>query len=220
MQIGINHSTLSQLLRGKRSLTPRMIKTLGSRLGLGPEEIEAFISRERQTGETVITREIRFLTMETVALLSDNSHRAILEMTSMEGFVPDSRWIARALDLTIDEVNMALSRLARLGLLEMAAPDHWVDKTDASASSDARFAQQVIRRLSEQARKLSSSKEHESTAPSATIGISATQFPAVIKLIERLKSEAESVDRDEKRYQLEIYLTPIEFEKEKPRGIR
>ena len=56
-----------------------------------------------------------------MALLSDGVHRAILEMTSMEGFIPDTRWIARALDLTFDEVNMALSRLTRLGLLEMAA---------------------------------------------------------------------------------------------------
>src|SRR5215831_20471357 len=85
LQLGINHSTLSQLLRGKRALTPRMIKTLGARLGLRPEEIEAFVARERQAGETVVSREIRFLTMETVALLSDGSHRAILEMTSMEG---------------------------------------------------------------------------------------------------------------------------------------
>src|SRR5262245_41408741 len=47
IQLGINHSTLSQLLRGKRALTPRMIKTLGVRLGLRPEEIESFIARER-----------------------------------------------------------------------------------------------------------------------------------------------------------------------------
>src|SRR5215510_8487727 len=154
LQLGINHSTLSQLLRGKRALTPRMIKNLGERLGLRPEEIEAFISRERQAADTVISREIRWLTMETVALLSDGSHRAILEMTSMEGFVPDTRWIARALDLTVDEVNMALSRLTRLGLLEMAAADRWVDRSETGASSNVGgvgsegFAQQVIRRLS------------------------------------------------------------------------
>jgi len=137
-------------------LTPRMIKTLGLRLGLRPEEVETFVAREGQAGETAISREIRFLTMETVALLSDGSHRAILEMTSMEGFVPDTRWIARALDLTIDEVNMALSRLTRLGLLEMVAADRWIDRSEASASTDAGFAQRVIRRLSEQARRLAS----------------------------------------------------------------
>ena len=190
-------------------MTPRMITTLGLRLGLRPEEVEAFVAREGQAGETAISREIRFLTMETVALLSDGSHRAILEMTSMEGFVPDTRWIARALDLTIDEVNMALSRLTRLGLLEMVAPDRWIDRSEASASSDAGFAQRVIRRLSEQARRLSSVKDDEATSPAATIEIGAEQLPAVIGLIERLQGETADLQPDEDKYQLEIYLTPI-----------
>jgi len=48
LQLGIDHSTLSQLLREKRALTPRMIKTLGARLGLRTEEIEKFVALERQ----------------------------------------------------------------------------------------------------------------------------------------------------------------------------
>lgn len=217
LQLGINHSTLSQLLRGKRALTPRMIETLGERLGLRSEEIEVFVARERQEGATVVPREIRFLTLDTVALLSDGSHRAILEMTSMEGFVPDTRWIARALDLTVDEVNMALSRLTRLGLLEMAAADRWVDLSGADVSSDAGFAQQVIRRLSEQVRRISGAEaitepkapEVEDAPPAARIEISAAQLPAVMELIERLQCEAADLQRSEKEYQLEINLAPI-----------
>src|SRR5215470_6437173 len=54
LQLGINHSTLSQLLRGKRVMTPRMVEALGERLGLRNEEIEAFAERERQA-------DVRFL---------------------------------------------------------------------------------------------------------------------------------------------------------------
>jgi uncharacterized protein (TIGR02147 family) len=213
LQMGINHSTLSQLLRGKRTLTPRMIKTLGARMGLPSEEIEAFVAREREAGETIVSREIRFLAMETVALLSDGSHRAILEMTSMEGFIPDTRRIARALDLTVDEVNLALSRLTRLGLLEMVAADRWIDRSESSASTDTGFAQKVIRRLSEQARRLSSAKEEEATGgktPSAArIEIGAAQLPALMQMIERLRHEAADLRQDEKEYRLEIKLAPI-----------
>jgi len=214
LQLGINHSTLSQLLRGKRALTKRMIKTLGARVGLRPEEIEVFAARERHAGETVVSREIRFLTLETVALLSDGAHRAILEMTSMEGFVPDTRWIARALDMTVDEVNLALSRLTRLGLLEMVAADRWVDVSGANVSSSDGFAQQVIRRLSEQVRQLSGAKVEDAmdgtTEPAATrIEIDARQLLAVMELIERLQREAADLQRDEKEYQLEIKLAPI-----------
>ncbi|MCI0659689.1 MAG: DUF4423 domain-containing protein [Acidobacteria bacterium] len=220
LHLGINHSTLSQLLRGKRALTPRMIETLGERLGLRPEEIEGFMTRERQVGPTMVSREIRFLTLDTVALLSDGSHQAILEMTSMEGFIPDSRWIARALDLTVDEVNLALSRLTRLGLLEMAAADRWIDASGADISSADGFARQVIRRLSERARQLSgaiapkgsdSEDANEGTAMAAgvRIEINASQARDVVEFIERLRGESTDIQRDEKEYQIEINLMPI-----------
>jgi transcriptional regulator with XRE-family HTH domain len=213
LQLGINHSTLSQLLRGKRALTPRMIKNLGERLGLRPEEIEAFIARERQAADTVVSREIRWLTMETVALLSDGSHRAILEMTSMEGFVPDTRWIARALDLTVDEVNLALSRLTRLGLLEMATANRWVDRSEVGLSNGDGFAQQVIRRLSEQARRLSASNDEEGpggkTTSAARIEIGAAQLPALMELIDKLRRESEDLQQCEREYQLEIKIAPV-----------
>lgn len=208
LHLGINHSTLSQLLRGKRALTPRMIETLGARLGLRAEETEAFVSRERQTSATVVSREIHFLTRDTMALLSDSVHRAILELTALEEFVPDTRWIARALDLTTDEVNVALSRLTRLGLLEMAGPKLWIDRSEAGTASGDGFARQVISRLSEQVRRLSVKTADEAIDPlAAKLAVSAAQLPAVLELIERLRREAS----DAREYQIEINITPIKI---------
>ena len=47
-------------------------------------------------------------------------HFAILELTRLSEFRADSRWIARVLDISVDEVNVALQRLIRLDLLDMA----------------------------------------------------------------------------------------------------
>jgi uncharacterized protein (TIGR02147 family) len=231
MQLGINHSTLSQLLRGKRVMTTRMVESLGARLGLGPEEIHDFAERERQTDHRFLSNEIRLLTMDTVALLSDGSHRSILELTHMEGFRPDSRWIARTLDLTTDEVNMALSRLTRLGLLEMAAPDQWIDRSGVNAAIADRygdgFAQQVIRRLSERVRSVSkpatermgaaqSTGKGDAVEPppipaTARIEINAAQLPVVMEFIDQLRREASDLKRDEKGYQVEINLAPTQI---------
>jgi uncharacterized protein (TIGR02147 family) len=242
LQLGINHSTLSQLLRGKRVMTPRMVESLGERLGLRAEEIDAFVERERQTQVRSYSNEIRLLTLDTLALVSDGVHQSILELTHMEGFIPDSRWIARTLDLTTDEVNMALSRLTRLGLLEMAGADRWVDRSGVDESGadgygDA-FAQQVIRRLSEQVRRLSSPKSNpppgqmscqttgvgarerveapgEVAIPAAArIEIGATQLPAVMRFIDQLRRGATDLKREGKEYQVEINLQPIQI---KPR---
>jgi uncharacterized protein (TIGR02147 family) len=214
LQLGINHSTLSQLLRGKRALTPRTIETIGSRLGLPPEEIEAFVGRERQAANTAVSTGIRRLTLEAVTLLADGSHRAILELTALEEFVPDARWIARTLDLTVDEVNLALNRLTRLGLLEMAETNRWIDRSRAGSLSTDGFAQQVISRLSQQVRRLSvaateAAPDDALDLPAARIAISASQLPVVMALIERLRREAVDLQPDEHEYQIEINLTPI-----------
>jgi uncharacterized protein (TIGR02147 family) len=213
LQLGINHSTLSQLLRGKRAFTPHTIVMLGGRLGLSQAEMEIFVVRERQTGNRAVSREIRVLTQDTLALLADGSHRAILELTVLPEFVPDSRWIARTLDLTVDEVNTALSRLTRLGLLEMREPNCWVDCSDASPESQDSFVQAVISRLSEQVRQLlvmSGSKlQEEDCAPAAlNLRVSAAQLPALLDLLERFQREA--VPRSAaQQYQLEIQIIPI-----------
>ena len=102
-------------------------------------------------------------------------HRFSFSSLVSDGLIPlkpDTRWIARVLGITPDEVNLALSRLARLGLLEMVDRDHWVDKSGDATTSLAEFSAATIRHLSEQMRRVmlevmgavpASSYEHSST---------------------------------------------------------
>jgi Domain of unknown function (DUF4423) len=71
----------------------------------------------------------------------------------LHNFKPNSRWIARVLGITPDEVNLAVSRLARLGLLEMVDRDRWIDKSGNTTASLAEFSQAAVQRLSEQVRQ-------------------------------------------------------------------
>jgi uncharacterized protein (TIGR02147 family) len=67
-------------------------------------------------------------------LLSLWHHFAILELTHIRGFKADSRWIAKTLGISVADVNIALQRLLRLGLLQLSGPDKWSD-----TSRDAEF---------------------------------------------------------------------------------
>ena len=98
--------------------------------------------------------EVQQLARDAASLLSDWSHLGILELIHLEEFNPDTRWIARVLGLTPDEVNVAVTRLVRLGLLKMAARDRWIDKSGKAAAGLAEFAQAAVQRLSEQVRTL------------------------------------------------------------------
>jgi uncharacterized protein (TIGR02147 family) len=233
--LGVDHASLSQLLRGKRALTARMILKLGTRLGLDRQAVDDYVAREAIWGsnnddDEPSLVEMRQLADDTRAVISDWYHYAILELTRLHNFKPDSRWIARVLAITADEVNVALSRLIRLGLLEMVARDRWIDKSGNTTASLAEFNHAAVERLSEQVRRLmlkaigtlpEGRYEHSST----TVALGTAQLPAVLERIARFRRELIAlIDQGTARddvYQLEINLFPmttLHHEQEKTSG--
>jgi hypothetical protein len=104
---------------------------------LSGTEVDAFVTYEslltpEPAGQLI---EIRQLVHDSLSLISNPYHLNILELIHLEEFRPDSRWIARVLDITVDEVNVAVSRLVRLGLLEMSSADKWTDKARKKRNS-------------------------------------------------------------------------------------
>ena len=151
-------------------------------------------------------------------VISDWYHYAILELTRLENFKPDSRWIARVLGITADEVNLALTRLTRLGLLEMADRHRWIDKSGDTTTTLAEFSQAAVERLSEQVRLLMLGAmeaarpgrlEHSST----TLALSTARLPSVLERIARFRRELTALlEQDpvlDDVYQLEISFFPV-----------
>jgi transcriptional regulator with XRE-family HTH domain len=96
--LGVDHSTLSQILRGTRRVTVRTLRALGARLRLSEAEIERRCAAETEA--------------------------AVLDAVRHARFRPDSRWTAMTLGVPIDEVNVALQALLRRRLLVMRG-DQW-----------------------------------------------------------------------------------------------
>lgn len=120
LHLGIDHSTLSQLLRGKRRLTAAAIHTLGSKLKLDPDEVESYLAHDRRWPVADPSAdEATRLTRDAAEMIADWYHYAILELTRLDSFRADSSWVARVLGISTDEVNIALVRLCHLGLLAM-----------------------------------------------------------------------------------------------------
>jgi transcriptional regulator with XRE-family HTH domain len=151
----VNHSTLSQILRGKRPLTRQTIERLGPRLKLSPEAVMRFVARLRRPSHPDgAIREATLLAHDTACAISEWHHHAILELLRLPEFQTDSRWIARVLDLRVDEVNMALQRLLRLGMLEMRDRDQWVDRSGNDSQTDRAFAFAALRRMFDRLERL------------------------------------------------------------------
>jgi uncharacterized protein (TIGR02147 family) len=136
-QLGIDHSTLSQILRGRRRISARALEAIGRRMGLSEEALRAYAdSSRKKTDSKKLPEKIRsfHFDLDTFQLLSDWHHYAILELIQIQGFKTDSRWIAKTLGIAMEDVNIALQRLLRLGLLAMSGRDRWMDQ-----SGDAEF---------------------------------------------------------------------------------
>ena len=137
--VSLDHSTVSQLLRGRRRFTPRAIERMGARLSLPPEMITQFVELERVPAESWTARELRQLSRDAAVSVAEWHHHAILELTRLASFKPDVRWISRVLDVPVDDVNVAITRLARLGLLDMQSRTSWIDRAgNAEARIDGR----------------------------------------------------------------------------------
>ena len=219
-QLGIDHSSLSQMLRQRRAITPRAIRLMGTRLKLDESAIEAFVEREATlaAAPSPQLQHVRELSKDLASVVCDLSHFAILELVRLKSFKPDSRWIARVLGLTVDEVNLAITRLLHLGLLEMSERGRWLDKSGDSVATLEEFTQVAIRQLSQQVRRLHLSAMHRVPADlrdhsSTTIAIDAAKLPAAFELVRRFRGELVRCLRThgsaDDVYQLEISLFPV-----------
>jgi uncharacterized protein (TIGR02147 family) len=210
----IDHSTLSQILRGKRRLTSETIKALASELKLPKNEIESFVAlEERAGGDESWDRHVRQLQEEAMEVIAQWHHFAILELVRLETFRPDCRWIARVLDISVDDVNMAVTRLLHLGMLVMVDRQTWLD---VSENASARFDQlpaSVARALMARIHRVTEAKASDNVVSSSTLAVDRTRIAVVSRYLEKVRRDiAELIGSDGARddvYQLDILFYPL-----------
>jgi transcriptional regulator with XRE-family HTH domain len=217
LHLGVDHSTLSQWLRGRRPMTSRSIESVGEALGLSRTAVRAYVESAQREHDDGPFRLSSVLTGETLEAIREWYHVALLELTRLREFRTDSRWIARVLDISVDEVNVALQRLIRLDLLEMEATDRWVDKSgDASTSLEQLAHTTIEARLTATGRLSSAACRHVPTAyrdhTSITMAIDSAALPRAFELVSRFRQQLVDLlgggDADDV-YQIDIALFPV-----------
>lgn len=130
--LAVPSSKLSQYISGSCGLSGEKATQIAAKLRLSPLEIELFacsaeaaharnpLSRAfaQEKLKTLLENTFSQVNMEKFNLIRDWYHLAILELTEVEGFQSDIKWIARALGIEISHVTEAVKRLERLDLLD------------------------------------------------------------------------------------------------------
>lgn len=217
--LGIDHSTLSQMLRGKRPFTEKSIRKFGVRLGQSEPDMERWILAERQQLlDEPAQQQAQQLTNDVATLMTDINLYAILELTRIQGFQPDSRWIARMLGITVDEVNIALQCLIRLGLLEMVSTTQWIDHLGDAMATLQDFTQAGIEQYLKQLHRLTlhsmkGTSAEKYTLSATTLAVSSARIPAALEMIDRFRKELtsylkQSAEHDDV-YHLQVSFVPV-----------
>lgn len=144
-----DHSTLSQIMRGTRHASVELIRSWSVCMKIDPEETALYIAAESipDAGALRAQEQLRHWLAEAAALVNGPVHFQILRYSRTPEFQSDTRWLAEKIGVPVDEVNVALSRLLRLGFLSVENAAHWEDRTGLVELSETEFRKLALARV-------------------------------------------------------------------------
>ncbi len=119
--LSIDQSFLTKILNGSRLPSTNLIQKTNRRLKSDMLQAE---KKAPQTADLYTRIE------DTFHLIADWYHFALIELIRTDNFVPDEKWICRRLGINQTQLQLAVSRLVRVGLLEIQNKK-WILKTDS-----------------------------------------------------------------------------------------
>lgn len=131
--IGMQPSKLSEVLRGIRGLSKKTAERVAKQIKLSSQETSVFLSlidlhqRRNRSTQKLAEEKLKSLaamdgygelSLERFKIISDWHHFTILELTELDCFESDPKWIAGRLGIPTKTVSEAIERLLDFGLLE------------------------------------------------------------------------------------------------------
>lgn len=113
---GLSPAALSEILNGKRKLTPERASKVLLKMGVSPEKSD-FILKGMVTSKK-INPSHQQLSIDQFYLIAEWYHFAILSLGETEDFQDSPEWISKRLNIPLSTTIKALERLERLGALK------------------------------------------------------------------------------------------------------
>jgi uncharacterized protein (TIGR02147 family) len=223
---------LSKILNNKQGLSLAMAENIAGRLGLSVGETEVFShlvnasdarSRvERAKAQVQLVKKFQegltVLEDDEFKLISDWYHFALVDLIETEGFKNDTKWIAKRLGISPVEVETALERLMRLGVLKKKDKRIvWTGKDvttsrDIPSQSIREFHRQIITKA---LRALSEQSVHERDFSAITFSFDSKLVAQFQTKIEKLRREIYRAQKESgtslRSKKNEVYCLSVQF---------
>ncbi len=219
-QLGIESSSLSQILSGKRRLTDKMCLRLSESLGLSEKERSSLMNTtlSARSGDRALLADDAF------QVIADWYHFAILELIRVKNFKGNLRWISRVLSISHSEALAAVERLQRLNYLTIEDDGTWRDNLGSASNEGNEYTSLAFRRLQKQILKkaieaLEQVPYKERVQSSMTMAIDKKKLPQakekILGFIEQMNEFLSDSPQLDDVYNLSLSLYPISDSKEK-----
>ncbi len=208
--LAIDSSYLSKILNGKRTLSEKGVLSLAEKLDF-PEEITRDLRRLSE--KTTLTS----LDVDQFRIIADWYHYAILEMTRLDDFRPDVKWISEYLGISFGESLAAVERLKRCELLIEDETGKWHAQSNTTIRhkfSNAAFRQMQKQILLQAVAAMENIALERRDQSSITMCIDTSQLPIAKEKLKAFRREfmelLESGSKKDAVYQMSLALFPVE----------
>ncbi len=120
-RLQLSAGAISELLNGRRKVSPALLKKISDRLMLDPEERSKLLTEGPKSPELQrdeVDSEYLRLSTDQFHIIGDWYHFAILTLMRTKDFKSSNEWIAKRLGLPVATVRVAIERLQRLEMVK------------------------------------------------------------------------------------------------------
>jgi len=226
---------LSLALRGKKGFSHERAKRITEKLLLGEEESELFIelvraeharshmerSQAREKVKSLRTvNAYSTIELERFRIISDWYHFAILELSDLNHFNPEPKWIAEKLDISLEEAKDAIQRLFDFGFVVKTVDGKWKRTENHLATSNGipsseirEYHRQIIGKAQESIEKTTFNRRDLSAM---TMSIDEKNYQKATQLIKKFRRDLTKIMQDSSArnrvYCLSIQFFPLDKE--------
>lgn len=207
--LGTAPSSLSEILNGKKGISPKRSYELAQKLKLPDWQAQLFCdlvavehaksprvraeAKERLEGR-LQENQLHILNQNTMRALTSWIDLAVLELTYMKDFESNPQWIARKLDIEEDLAKNSVLRLRNAGLLKIDSQSGvWQDASPLLSSTDGvpdeaiRLFHHTVLNLA--LKKMESRNVHSRTVKSVIFSISESNRQRARKILDEAISK-------------------------------
>lgn len=223
----ISPASLTEIFKGKQGLSLKKAQQISQKLDLNSGDSQYFCALvESQHARSKIKKEAALkklkklqiasfteLQEEYLSILSKWHYFAILELTYLNDFQPDPKWISQKLGLNQKEIEASIKKLFKLGLLK-EENGNWRDAEKNLATSND-IPSNIIRRLHAQFLvkahdSLSNQSVEERDFQSLVLAINKRDIPKFKKMLRDFKRRSlDFFDQSENKD--ELYCFSMQF---------